>query len=393
MGPHRLRRCSRSLLRFMTWWQAAAARRRSRWSSTGALLPRVGGRRLYRPVDDARGFPLGILLYPLAVLLLILDVPVAARHRRGGVGDPGVRRRRGDAGRTMSRSSDRQVESLRGRSRGTARRRVAGTVAFIVFGGDRRRRAGVVDASAVVPPPPLIVFTICRADCRGDRRRASSRRFRCGSTTTSRCRPPRRAVLWFASLMTPSRCGARGRRSSRRCRWRSPSTSRSRALGYLAKNVSVSGAIGGAVVGTIIYAGRRRRRLGVPVHHVRRRIRHLAARAEAQDRCSASPRSAADAAARATRSPTAASRRSRRSPRVTTPYHVAALLAFVAALTAGGSDTVASEIGKAWGTIDVSRDDASAASSRHARARCRSRGRRPASSPRLRWRRSASRSA
>jgi uncharacterized protein (TIGR00297 family) len=34
---------------------------------------------------------------------------------------------------------------------------------------------------------------------------------------------------------------------------------------------------------------------------------------------------------------------------VTTPYPAAALLAVVASLAAGGSDTVASEIGKAWG--------------------------------------------
>jgi uncharacterized protein (TIGR00297 family) len=34
---------------------------------------------------------------------------------------------------------------------------------------------------------------------------------------------------------------------------------------------------------------------------------------------------------------------------VTTPYKAGALIALVAALTAGGSDTVASEIGKAWG--------------------------------------------
>jgi uncharacterized protein (TIGR00297 family) len=34
---------------------------------------------------------------------------------------------------------------------------------------------------------------------------------------------------------------------------------------------------------------------------------------------------------------------------VTTPYSAAALLALVAALTAGGSDTVASEVGKSWG--------------------------------------------
>ena len=59
------------LLRFLTWWQAAAL------AGTALLfnalvLPRIGGRRLYRPIDEARGFPLGILLYPLAVLLLIL---------------------------------------------------------------------------------------------------------------------------------------------------------------------------------------------------------------------------------------------------------------------------------------------------------------------------------
>ena len=34
---------------------------------------------------------------------------------------------------------------------------------------------------------------------------------------------------------------------------------------------------------------------------------------------------------------------------VTTPYPAEALCALVAALTAGGSDTIASEIGKAWG--------------------------------------------
>jgi len=41
------------------------------------LLPRIGGRRLYRSAEAERGRSLGILLYPLAVLLLIL-----AFHRR-----------------------------------------------------------------------------------------------------------------------------------------------------------------------------------------------------------------------------------------------------------------------------------------------------------------------
>src|SRR5262249_6838278 len=38
-------------------------------------LPLVGGRKLYRPSDHARGFPPGILIYPAAVLLLVLAFP------------------------------------------------------------------------------------------------------------------------------------------------------------------------------------------------------------------------------------------------------------------------------------------------------------------------------
>ena len=62
------------LLRALTWWEAAAM------AARGAGVQRcraaaIGGRRLYRPDDRARGFPLGILLYPLAVLLLILAFP------------------------------------------------------------------------------------------------------------------------------------------------------------------------------------------------------------------------------------------------------------------------------------------------------------------------------
>ena len=36
------------------------------------VLPRIGGRGLWREADQTRGYPLGILLYPLAVLFLIL---------------------------------------------------------------------------------------------------------------------------------------------------------------------------------------------------------------------------------------------------------------------------------------------------------------------------------
>ena len=62
------------LLRVLTSWQAAALALFA-LVFNALVLPRIGGRRLYRPVDEARGFPLGILLYPLSVLLLVLAFP------------------------------------------------------------------------------------------------------------------------------------------------------------------------------------------------------------------------------------------------------------------------------------------------------------------------------
>src|SRR3954447_14145163 len=63
-----------TLLRVLTWWQAAMLAAVALLFNL-VLLPKVGGRRLYRAADHARGFPLGILLYPLAVLLLALAFP------------------------------------------------------------------------------------------------------------------------------------------------------------------------------------------------------------------------------------------------------------------------------------------------------------------------------
>lgn len=59
------------LLRLLNFWQAGLL-------ALGALafnwliLPKVGGKGLYRQDDVARGYPIGILLYPLSVLILIL---------------------------------------------------------------------------------------------------------------------------------------------------------------------------------------------------------------------------------------------------------------------------------------------------------------------------------
>jgi uncharacterized protein (TIGR00297 family) len=59
------------LLRELTWPQAVAMAVAA-LAFNLYLLPRVGGRRLWRAHDERRGLPIGILLYPLAVLALVL---------------------------------------------------------------------------------------------------------------------------------------------------------------------------------------------------------------------------------------------------------------------------------------------------------------------------------
>lgn len=59
------------LLRWLTWPQAALLAGTA-FAFNWQVLPRVGGREMWRSADHARGYPVGILAYPLAVLGLIL---------------------------------------------------------------------------------------------------------------------------------------------------------------------------------------------------------------------------------------------------------------------------------------------------------------------------------
>jgi uncharacterized protein (TIGR00297 family) len=113
------------LLRWINFWQAAICALAAllfNW----LLLPRIGGRNLYREQDHERGYPIGILLYPLSVLILILLLPnhlyiVAAAWAIMAWGDG--------------------FASIVGRRFGTtklpwnANRSYAGTIAFFLVGG------------------------------------------------------------------------------------------------------------------------------------------------------------------------------------------------------------------------------------------------------------------
>ena len=350
------------LFRVLTGWQAAAMAALA-LVFNAVLLPRVGGRRLYRPADEARGFPLGILLYPLSVLLLTLAFPsrldiAAAAWGILAFGDGAATL----VGRWTSRSNAETAElsekkrSFSADSANAAfhRRRlpwnrdktVAGTLAFIVCGS----AAGVALAwwvrPAVTPMPPL-TFTIA-APLAAALLAALVETIPVRLDDNITVPATAGLVLWIASLMTAaSAAGARDAMGAA-LPWALGVNVLTGWLGFRAGTVSRSGAVGGALVGAIIYAG------GGPGAWVLLLVTFLAASVTsrfglarkqqlgiAEER--GGRRGAGNAIANCGVAAVAA------IAAVATPYAPAALAALVAALTAGGSDTVASEIGKARG--------------------------------------------
>ena len=222
----------------------------------------------------------------------------------------------------------------------------AGTAAFVAFGS----LAGVALAwwcrDAVSPAPPTwywVAAPIAAALCAAA---AESIPVRLDDNVSIPVAAA--AILWLATFITEEAVrGATGPLAARLpfavalnivVAW----------AGYRARTVSRSGGVGGAIIGSIIFAStgwrgwtlllatflaaavtsrlglRRKTILGIAEERGGRR---------GAGNAIANTGVAAAAAVVALLSPSAAT----------------ALIAFVAALTAGGSDTVASEIGKAWG--------------------------------------------
>jgi uncharacterized protein (TIGR00297 family) len=333
------------LLRVLTWWQAAAVAALA-FLFNLLVLPRIGGRRLYRPVDEARGFPLGILLYPLSVLLLILVFPTRPDIAAAAWGILAL----GDGAATLvgqaitlnakpSKIAKNQLPWNRDKS-------VAGTLAFVACGGV----GGVALAwwtRPAVTPLPSMPFTIAApfaaALAAGLIETLPVRLDDNVSVPTAAA-----VVLWLGSLMTFGSIDGSRAAVAAALPWAIGVNAATAWIGHRARVVSVSGAIGGALVGSIIYAcagGRawvllfvtfltasvvsrlglqRKVLLGIAEHRGERR-----GAGNALANCGVAALAAIAAAA--------------------TPYRSQALLALTAALTAGGSDTVASEIGKAFG--------------------------------------------
>jgi uncharacterized protein (TIGR00297 family) len=324
------------LLRFLIWWQAAALAATA-LAFNLFLLPRIGGRTLYRPVDHARGFPLGIVLYPLSVLLLILvfetrlDI-VAAAWGVLAFGD-------GFATLAGQRIGGRQIPWNREKT-------IAGTTAFVVCGGLGGIALAWWTRPAIVPSPPLLFVVIAPLLAAVAAALVETLPVRLDDNISVPFTAA--AALWYASLMTIDAAAASRATVLAQLPWAIGVNAVIAWLGYRARAVSRSGTISGALIGIVIYAAggwrawvllfatffvaaaasrfgvKRKVLLGIEEERGGRR-----GAGNAFANCGV----AAFAAVAA----------------VTTTHHTAAWLAFVAALTAGGSDTVASEIGKAWG--------------------------------------------
>ncbi|HEX6974682.1 MAG TPA: hypothetical protein VF147_09785, partial [Vicinamibacterales bacterium] len=131
------------LLRYISWWEAAALAAFALAFNLYAL-PRIAGPQVFRDGEHARRFSSGITLYPLAVLLLICLLPerpdiVGAAWGILAIGDG--------------------IATIAGRAIGGARipwnreKSVAGTVAFIAFGGAAGAFLCWWCVPVVVPPP------------------------------------------------------------------------------------------------------------------------------------------------------------------------------------------------------------------------------------------------
>ena len=324
------------LLRILTWWQAAALAAFA-LAFNALALPRLGGRRLYRPVDEARGFPLGILLYPLAVLLLVLLFPsrldiVAAAWAILAFGD-GFATLIGRA--TRSRHLPWNPDKT-----------IGGTTAFIVCGALGGRCFAWRVRPALAPPPP-VAFTL---------RAPLAAAVAAGFVETIPVRlddnisvpATAAAVLWLASLVDGAAWHASRQAVIAAVPWGVLVNAATAFVGYRAKTVSRSGALAGFCVGLLIYAGGGAGAwillfVTFLAASITSRLGRARKRVLARAQARGGRRGAGNALANCGVAAAAA------IAVATTPYGASALLAVVAALAAGGSDTVASEIGKAWG--------------------------------------------
>ena len=323
------------LLRFLDWWQAVVLAA-SAVIFNVYLLRRLMGVRLHRHSELDRALPAGLVLYPTSVLLLLLILParpdiVAASWGILAFGDGAA--------------------TLVGRRYGVRKwpwnpeKSAAGSAALFLAGGV----AGSVLAWWCRPnviPPPYLWFSVWMP-------------FAAALVAAAAETVPIRlddnlsvpliaaAVLWAFSLVSQDLVASAARAAPAALAGAVPANVAVAWTGYAAGTVTPSGAIVGAVIGTIIYvcAGFAGWVLllaafasAAAASRVGLRRKTLLGIAEERGGRRAAGNAVANTGVAAVAAVLS----------MISYAHVTGLIAFAAALTAGASDTIASEIGKAW---------------------------------------------
>jgi len=324
------------LLRFIPWWQAALL------AGTALLfnllaLPRLGGGQLYRGHEHTRGYSAGMLLYPLSILLLILLFPtrldiVAAAWGILAAGD-------GMAAIVGSIAGGPRIPWNQDKS-------VAGSVALWLCGGIAGASLAWWCRPAVEARPDLWFSVAAPFVAAGAAALAETIPIGLDDNVTVPFTAA--GVLWAASLITADAMAAWLPDLMRRLPVGAAVNVAVAWAGHRASTVSTSGAIAGAAIGIVIVAA-----AGWPgwalliatflaasvTSRLGLRRKTLLGIAEERGGRRGAGNALANTGVAAVSAVLVAA----------TPHAELAAIAFVAALTAGGSDTVASEVGKAFG--------------------------------------------
>jgi uncharacterized protein (TIGR00297 family) len=324
------------LLRFTSWWQAVVL-------AGGAVafnayaLPHIASGWLYRELEGRRRFLSGITLYPIAVLCLILALPDRFDIVAGAWGVLAF----GDG---MATLVGRHVAGPR--IPWNDQKSAAGTAAFILFGG----AAGAFLCwwcRPVIVPPPYVWFSIA-APWLAAVAAAAVETIPIRLNDNVSVPATAAAVLWWASLVSEDPIPGVVAAAWGLLPLAIVANAAPAGACYVARTLTASGAVCGSILGIIVVltAGWGGWALllstfAMAVVTSRMGLQRKTTLGIAEPR--GGRRGAANAFANtgfATAAAVLSAVSYAREP---------ALIGFVAALAAGGSDTMASEIGKAWG--------------------------------------------
>lgn len=323
------------LLRYLSAWEGAVLAGVAVAFNMYAL-PRIAGP-LYRPLEARQRFFSGITLYPVAVLLLLLTFP----DRRDIVAAAWGVLAFGDGIATIA---GRHIKSPR--IPWNREKSIAGTAAFILFGGAAGSFLCWWCRSAVIPPAypwfsvwmPWVAAAVAAV--------VETIPIRLNDNISVPAAAA--AVLWWASLVSQDLLVNAAGPAMRLLPIAVAANASVAGLGYFGATVTVSGAIAGALLGIVIVltAGwggwallLATFALAVVTSRLGLRRKTLLGIAEGRGGRRGAGNAVANTGVAAAAAVLAA----------LSYASDAAWIAFVAALAAGGSDTVASEIGKAWG--------------------------------------------